>query len=285
VKKLIQRLLVFIIGLPSAIFIVAGLPQKHHLTANIIVIVLSSLGAGEFAGMLRKEGYRISPGESVILGCLAPLGATLTVSFGVGGDLFFAAVPVLGIFWVLIRRAFAGEKTLMENSKYLTAGLSVLLYPGLLLSWLVMMGLLPGADRIMAVFLLMVIVNDSAAWAAGMLFGKGNRGIIPASPNKSAAGFIGGFAASVLVGAGAVIYFSPVFNSPALPSPWAGLILGFFTATAASLGDLAESAMKRGAGIKDSGSSIPGRGGVLDSIDSIALAAPVYYFCYRLLFM
>jgi phosphatidate cytidylyltransferase len=128
------------------------------------------------------------------------------------------------------------------------------------------------------------MINDSAAWAAGMLFGSGNRGIIPASPNKSVAGFIGGTAAAVLAGLGGVLLFPAVFAPKLLPPLPSGLILGLFLGAAASLGDLMESALKRSSGIKDSGSIIPGRGGVLDSIDSIALAAPVFYAVYRILF-
>jgi phosphatidate cytidylyltransferase len=136
---------------------------------------------------------------------------------------------------------------------------------------------------IILMFLLMVIANDSAAWAMGMLFGKNNRGIIPVSPNKSVAGFIGGFAASILVGIGAA-HFAPETFAPRLGEPLSGIILGFVSALAGTLGDLGESAMKRSANIKDSGTVIPGRGGVLDTVDSIALAAPVYYGLYRLLF-
>jgi phosphatidate cytidylyltransferase len=61
-------------------------------------------------------------------------------------------------------------------------------------------------------------------------------------------------------------------------------MLGLLSGAAATLGDLAESVMKRSSDIKDSGSIVPGRGGALDSIDSIALAAPVFYGLYRLLF-
>jgi phosphatidate cytidylyltransferase len=62
-------------------------------------------------------------------------------------------------------------------------------------------------------------------------------------------------------------------------------MLGLFTGIAAVLGDLAESALKRSAGVKDSGSLIPGRGGILDTIASLALSAPVFYVGYRLLFV
>jgi phosphatidate cytidylyltransferase len=66
--------------------------------------------------------------------------------------------------------------------------------------------------------------------------------------------------------------------------PLAGILLSFVSGLAGTLGDLGESAMKRSADIKDSGTIIPGRGGILDTVDSIALAAPVYYGLYRLLF-
>jgi phosphatidate cytidylyltransferase len=282
-KKLIQRLIMFIVGLPLAVFAILGLPQKNQLAANALIVLLSALGSLEFAGMMKKQRRAIVPAEAAILGGLPPLAMTLTVSFGMGAWLFPAALT-LGASWTLLRRVFTDEITLIQEAGFLTAGLSALLYPGLFMSWFIRMSLFPFAKWVMLTFLLTVIVNDSTAWAAGMLFGKGNRGIIPASPNKSIAGFIGGFAASTLAGLGGVVFFPVAFRSALLPAPWAGLILGSVTGAAAVLGDLAESAMKRGAGIKDSGTIIPGRGGVLDSIDSIALAAPVFYGIYRLFF-
>jgi phosphatidate cytidylyltransferase len=153
------------------------------------------------------------------------------------------------------------------------------------MGWIIRMGLLENSRLIILVFLATVFANDSLAWASGMLFGKGNQGIIPASPNKSVAGFIGGTAASVLVGAGAALFLPGVFVPQRTPALAAGLILGLLSGVAVSLGDLGESAIKRSSEIKDSGFIIPGRGGVLDSIDSIAFAAPVFYYAYRLLFI
>ncbi|MDR0495298.1 MAG: phosphatidate cytidylyltransferase, partial [Treponema sp.] len=95
------------------------------------------------------------------------------------------------------------------------------------------------------------------------------------------AGFIGGIFASVVVGTGAALIFPEIFVSG---SPIAGSLLGLLTGLAAAFGDLGESAIKRSSGIKDSGTIIPGRGGVLDSIDSVIFAAPVFYIAFRLLF-
>jgi phosphatidate cytidylyltransferase len=159
-----------------------------------------------------------------------------------------------------------------------------MVYPGLFLIWFIWMGSLANSSPVILTFLLMVFGSDSVAWAAGMLFGKGNRGIVAASPNKSVAGFAGGIGASILVGAGAEFFIKSAFLSRFLPPLAGGIILGLLSGCASALGDLAESALKRSSGMKDSGSLIPGRGGVLDSIDSIALAAPVFYLGYRILF-
>ncbi|MDR3341195.1 MAG: phosphatidate cytidylyltransferase [Treponema sp.] len=282
-KKLIQRFLMFIIGLPLTVIIVVALPQKHHLVANITVILLSALGAVEFAELLKQKNNVISLAEAAILGALSPLAMTLAVSFGLHGEVIPAAF-ILGAAWVLVSRVFVQEDKLRDVTGRAAAGFAVMMYPGLFMAWIIRMALLDHADMVILMFLFMVIANDSTAWAAGLLFGKGNQGIIPVSPNKSVAGFIGGFVASVLVGLGAVLLVPEVFSSRRLPTIYAGIILGCISGIAAGLGDLGESAMKRSVQVKDSGSIIPGRGGVLDTIDSICLAAPVYYASYWFLF-
>jgi phosphatidate cytidylyltransferase len=283
-KKIIQRLLLFIISVPLISALVLFLPQKNHLAVNIALILFSALGAGEFAAMLNKKKSVISRPEAYILGLLGPAAMTAVVSFGIGFPIFCVCF-VGGLCWLLLSRTFASAKKFEGVLDYIPAGFAVMLYPGMFLIWIILMTRIAQAGQVILVFLLMVIANDSVAWAAGMLFGKNNRGIIPASPNKSLAGFIGGSVASVLVGIGAIFFAPGVFAAKAMPSLWGGLILGLVSAIAASLGDLAESVMKRSSDIKDSGSIIPGRGGVLDSIDSIAFAAPVYYGLYQLLFV
>jgi phosphatidate cytidylyltransferase len=282
VKKLISRLAIFFIGLPLIAVLVLFLPQYNHLAINIIAVIFSSLGAVEFAGILKKRNLALPAVEAAILGAAAPAAMTAAVSFG-APTLVVPAVLAAGASWILVSRVFSPEKSLENCMNRTAAGFAVLIYPGLFMEWIIRLGLLPRAEIIILTFLLSVFANDSLAWTAGMLFGKGNRGIIPASPNKSIAGFAGGLAASALVGFGGAVLFPEAFHPrfPALPS---GLIVGLVVGIAGSLGDLGESAIKRSAGIKDSGFLIPGRGGVLDSIDSLALAAPVFYLACRILF-
>jgi phosphatidate cytidylyltransferase len=281
-NKLVQRLLVFIIGLPLVVLLVLCLPQKNHIAVNVAVVLLSALGAVEFADMLQKKGPAVSRWEAGILGSLVPAAMTLMVSFGFG-DQSIPLALVMGASWLLISRIFAGAGKFDAAVSRIGSGLAVMIYPGLFMAWIVRMSLVPRSDMIILMFLLTVIANDSAAWAMGMLFGKSNRGILAASPNKSAAGFIGGFAASILVGLGATSLVPGTFT-PRFGGALSGIILGFVSGLAGTLGDLGESAMKRSANVKDSGTLIPGRGGILDTVDSIALAAPVYYGLYRLLF-
>ncbi|MDR0524267.1 MAG: phosphatidate cytidylyltransferase [Spirochaetaceae bacterium] len=281
--SLLARLATFTVGVPAAVSVLLFLPQKNHLVANLIVIILSALGAAEFGEILKKKNISIHSREAALLGSIAPLGMTLTVSFGFN-DVSIAVLLIAGALWLILSCVFASEKDFKDAATRIAAGFAVILYPGAFMAWIVRMSGLPRADMILLLFLLLVIANDSAAWVAGLLFGKGNRGFVKVSPNKSIAGFVGGLAVSTLIGMGTVYVLPEVFTCPGFPSPAGGLIFGFLTAAAATLGDLGESALKRSSNIKDSGSIIPGRGGVLDSIDSLCFAAPVYYGSYCFFF-
>ncbi len=120
-------------------------------------------------------------------------------------------------------------------------------------------------------FALMTFGNDSLAWLVGMTLGR-RRGIVAVSPGKSLAGFIGGFAGSIA--AGALSFF--LFPEAGYGSMLGALALGLAIACTTILGDLAESAMKRSASVKDSSEIVPGRGGILDSFDSLLFSAPAF---------
>jgi phosphatidate cytidylyltransferase len=209
---------------------------------------------------------------------------TVVVTFSVTGRNIVPGAFILGASWLLVSGIFTSQKALDSYFGRVIAGFTVMVYPGFFISWVVKMTEFSEAGMVVLVFFLMVLLNDSAAWCAGMLFGKGNRGFVAASPNKSIAGFIGGFFISLVTGVIAAVFIPNAFNSYIMSSILAGILLGFFVGAAATLGDLCESAIKRSVGVKDSGSIILGRGGALDSIDSLILAAPVYFLLYRALF-
>ncbi|MDR2796387.1 MAG: phosphatidate cytidylyltransferase, partial [Spirochaetaceae bacterium] len=277
-KKLTERLLIFFLGLPLCLAVVILLPQKNHLAINILVTTFCVLGAVELSDMLKKKNLVISRLEAGILSAVAPLGMTLLVSFGV--DTFIMpALIITSAGWLLVSVVFVPVMQKNADAKldsiinHTAAGFTVLFYPSSFLSWLILMNRLPHSPTLIIAFLCVVFGNDSLAWMAGMLFGKTNRGILAVSPNKSLAGFISGIAASVGVGLILAAALPQVFNAARFSPLVSGFILGLSTGAAAVLGDLAESALKRSAGVKDSGALIPGRGGILDSIDSLALSA------------
>jgi len=283
VKKLIERLLMFVIGVPIALGVILFFPQRNHLVANIIIIIFSALGAVEFADFLKKKNILIGMREAAVLGAAAPIAMTLIVSFDFSSEFLFF-VFVFGAAWLMVSCIFGNEELLKNTINRVSAGFAVMIYPGLFMMWIIKMNHLLYAEMLILTFLLIVFATDSAAWAFGMLFGNGNRGVIIASPNKSIVGFMGGLFVAMMIGLIMVFVLPDVFVSSKIASPFAGLILAFFVAVAAILGDLGESAMKRSSDIKDSGNIIPGRGGVLDSIDSLSFAAPIYYLFYKLLF-
>jgi phosphatidate cytidylyltransferase len=146
-------------------------------------------------------------------------------------------------------------------------------YLGLPLGSLVGIHAIAGRE---AVLLLMatVVVSDSAQFYAGRAFGR--TPLAPRhSPKKTREGAVGGFVAAPIALVAAGHYWMP-----SVPPLWlAGLALAIVFAGIA--GDLFESMLKRAADLKDSSHLIPGHGGVLDRIDALLFAAPVFYFFLR----
>ena len=127
----------------------------------------------------------------------------------------------------------------------------------------------PG-DMLAIIFI--VWANDVGAYLAGSLFGR-HRLFERISPKKSWEGFAGGVLCAVAVGWLYGLYAGPGDTAHGLLWSGAGLVV----AVAGVLGDLVESMLKRSAGLKDSGNSIPGHGGFLDRFDALILAVPFVY--------
>jgi len=107
---------------------------------------------------------------------------------------------------------------------------------------------------------------DTGAYLVGRQIGR-HKFLTHISPSKSIEGVIGGLVATTVVTAAMVVALGH--------NPMGGVILGPLLGLAAQAGDLAESMLKRAAGAKDSGTLIPGHGGILDRIDSFLFAGPV----------
>ena len=156
----------------------------------------------------------------------------------------------------------------------LVMGGFVLVPAWLALSWLVAL-----ESGIWLVFLLMLTVAcaDIGAYFAGHRLGR-HKLAPQVSPGKTVEGFLGGLALVVLV-VSAVILLSPTQRH----LWWQWVVVAVSTGLASVLGDLLESMVKRHRGVKDSGKLLPGHGGILDRIDSLTAALPVFSLLYLLL--
>lgn len=269
-NKLCKRLLVFFIGLPLVLGLVL-LNFANHLIFNIIIVSFSVLAAKEFVNFIPKETVLFKKWFLYILVALLPFSAYLFNFIGLDTNL------VSWLFVAEICILFATEcfsvKSFENSIKKISFSVLLLFYCGYLLTFLVKLTTLPNSTYFLVLFFILVFMCDSGAWFFGMLFGKSTRGYIPASPNKSLVGFFGGIITSIACGILLKIIFPEIF----ICEYWKVVLISFITAVASIVGDLTESVFKRSAEIKDSGTLIPGRGGVLDSIDSIILATPIYY--------
>jgi phosphatidate cytidylyltransferase len=274
----LQRLLLFFLAIPALVCIILFLPFLHHLAITLVIILFTAGSSYEIAGILIAKGLPASKVLSAVTGTLIPLAFWASTWFqhaelpgrSIGLGTAFILIFLLSPF------AFAKTESIGRLLPEILGVVFAILYPGLLAGYIILIAsALPQASEAILVFALITLGNDSLAWFFGMTLGK-RRNIIAVSPNKSWEGFIGGLLASV----GVAFLGAAVFPN-ALPfQPYLLLGIGLIVGAASIVGDLFESALKRSAGVKDSGRTIPGRGGFLDSIDSLLFAAPVFYgFC------
>jgi phosphatidate cytidylyltransferase len=188
-----------------------------------------------------------SGGERLALACLAGL---------------FLAFALLFLFRV------RDITTAARDIAYAVLGF---LYIPFLLMHLVMLHRTAYGWQWLLVIMLIVMTNDSAAYYTGCAFGK-HRLYPLVSPKKSIEGALGGVAGSIC---GTLLAKFTFFPQLALAD---ALVTAVVIGILGQTGDLFESLLKRSFGVKDSGSIIPGHGGVLDRLDSIIFAAPAMYY-------
>ena len=268
--KLVQRLLIFFIGIPLVIGLVF-VPFFHELPFHIAVCTFSCIGSLELYDIFSKNSPLLPKPLVAILNLLIPVSTYLCVwyvlPFGIVTAVCIAGACILMAYDALTATSFEHSNTAVSLS------VSILLYTGYLITFISRMTAYKHGSFYIAAFLWMTFICDSLAWLFGMLLGKNNRGVVAASPNKSVAGFAGGYVGCILASLIAQKALPHIFPG----SLWKSVLFGILVASAAIVGDLAESVFKRSANVKDSGGIMPGRGGVLDSIDSLLFAAPVFY--------
>jgi phosphatidate cytidylyltransferase len=274
VTKLATRTLLVIVLVPILFALILAMPWYHHLVIDLVCVLFSVLGAYETSNFFAVRGYPSTPALTPVLGGMLPAAAYLEVAGLLPGGALIGFM-VLGVSLILLREVFhTGTSEFADILPRIGVGVTVLVYPGLFLSYVVRFsGLaLPAASLI--IYLVIVFANDILAYLIGSAWGKTSRGILPISPNKSLIGFIGGLAGAIVIALVSWIVVPDVFGGSAALALFVGLGVGVLTI----LGDLIESAMKRSASLKDSGTLMPGRGGILDSIDSILFAAPCCFY-------
>lgn len=181
------------------------------------------------------------------------------------------------------------SKNQFKNSKvlaYLLGGLYILIPIGLIMTM---------DPAFVLTFVTIVWANDTGAFIVGTTIGK-HKMAPSISPKKSWEGFFGGVIFAVAIAlvwyslywskfytTGVELFSAEAFDFTAIKIQWA--VFGLFIALAAVIGDLVESKFKRTLGVKDSGSLIPGHGGMLDRFDATFMAALVAWVFYALLDM
>lgn len=260
--------------LTSLALLISFLLALFYLPANIwevILLVVIVIGASEWSAMSGLRGYgKLAYGLLVAVLCI--------LSFSVLSQSFLLLEPIQYQikFWVILTSTllwlFVVPFLLISATNSYSAYIKLLL--GLIVlmgAWFAFLSLYKVSPLFLLITLATVWIADSAAYFSGKKFGKHK--LAPSiSPGKTWEGVVGAFLAVTIYGLCIVYFFKLTY--------W--IVLGFWCVLILSIiGDLFESQLKRQAGLKDSGSILPGHGGVLDRIDGIVSTLPFVAFCFH----
>lgn len=272
-----QRILTAFVGVPFlyVIFYLGGI-------WFLILFLLITLSAQyEFLKLLENKGYSVQKGLVLLSTVFLPVAAYYGFIYASG---VFVAIVLVSFLMHLIQKRF--EDFLVE------VGITVfgITYISFFLSYSILLrnighnssiknitGNMGGIDSI-GFFLLIFVVtctflNDTGAYYIGKW--KGKRKLSPEiSPGKTVEGTLGGIITAIVTGG----IVNLVFKSP-LPYLFT-FVFAFVVCLAAIFGDLFESMIKRSVGVKDSGTILPGHGGILDRFDSLILVFPLSYYSF-----
>ena len=260
-----QRLLTALVLIP---LVVLGILYLDNRVFAVALAAVMLAGAYEMSRLAKLEGP-----PAIGLFVLFVAGLLWLAWGGVGPALLQTLLWVIGAWWLLMTVALVVRRRVLQRVD--TRRPAVLLLGSLVLvtAWISIVRLhaTSGTGPLMVLYLFLLIwVADSGAYFAGRAFGRAKLSPF-VSPGKTWAGAAGAIAGAVLCAG--LVWSSGQGQGVSLT----GLLLLSLLVTVVSIGgDLWESRLKREAGVKDSGNLLPGHGGVLDRIDSLLAAAPVF---------
>ena len=258
-----KRVISGLLFLPVFYLVAWELPPIYFL---ILLLAAVAIGQHEFYRMAQAHGHHPNTPLGIVLGLVIALGFYHPL-FPALGKFFPVAA---GILLIMIARLFSPRPVDGALEDIATTSLGVF-YVALLFAYQI--AIRTGYHgRQWLVFLYLVIwASDIGAYSIGIPFGK-HRLYEKVSPKKSVEGLAGALVASMGMALLCRLWFMPPMGMGEAVG------IAFVLALVGTIGDFVESLFKRAAGVKDSGTIIPGHGGILDRMDSMLFAAPVLYY-------
>lgn len=263
-----QRIITALLLAPLIIWSIFALSETAF---NLALAVVIGLAGWEWARLAGWQHTMLRIAYSLII-ILLIYGITTVMHQAYVIDTLFGVV-LLWWLWVLIHLFSYRWRALpmgVHTTFTLLAGIPVLL--GTYFALMLLRHNPAYGPAYIMMLMLLVWGADTAAYFTGRRFGK-NKLLLSVSPGKSWEGVWGALIASLILAVLGAMYFEKLDNH--LP---AFLLVSLLTVIFSIIGDLNESYFKRRAGVKDSGTILPGHGGILDRIDSLTSAAPVFYY-------